>query len=125
MKILFFEDDIDISFIVVHNLKKLGHEVIAILNAADLSTNNSLIKNGQFDFILSDFHMPEIPFELVLSIAEIQNKPLLVQTSNCTKVYKFQMDKAVHRSLLEKRINEVLTYHQQGAHLEQANTAKN
>ncbi|GAB1376846.1 hypothetical protein MASR1M48_16980 [Lactococcus petauri] len=108
MKVLFFEDDLCIFEIVVENLQNLGHEVIQIRNASDLSLNKEKINNGEFDFILSDFNMPEIPFELVQNIAEIQNKPLLVQTANIHSVYPHQMGKALFSPILKKNIQLTL-----------------
>lgn len=108
MKVLVFEDDDLIIEKIAENLLELGHEPLLVNDRTSFLNNKFEIENGGFDFILSDYSMPDISFHEVQQIAIALNKPLLVQSGHTRFIHKHQMGKAIDIGELDAKIKEVL-----------------
>ncbi len=76
MKILIIEDDKEINKLLTDFLSKSGYEITSALEG---NTASTLIKNGQFDLILTDLMLPYKSGEILIKeLRQVSDTPVIV-----------------------------------------------
>ena len=82
-RILVVEDDFDLRFLYVNVLSRQGHEVVGSANTVDAMLH---LTNQDFDAIILDMNMPDVPGLKVVEFAHddvrLRKIPIIVLTTS-------------------------------------------
>jgi len=82
-RLLVVEDDDDLRFLYEMTFTRTGHQVVAVPNTVEAMLH---LTNGDFDAIILDLQMPDMPGQRVIEFAHedvrLRHVPIIVVSAN-------------------------------------------